>query len=77
MTEKKHILFSFLKKRILIYFIDWSLLLLTGLSPGAASRGTTLGLLVSVASLVVENQLQGTWAPVVSSPGLSSHGSWA
>lgn len=61
----------------MIYFIDWSLLLLTGLSPGAASRGTTLGLLVSVASLVVENQLQGTWAPAVSSPGLSSHGSWA
>ena len=61
----------------MVYFIDLSLLLLTGLSPGAASRGTTLGLLVSVASLVVENQLQGTWASVVSSPGLSSHGSWA
>ena len=38
---------------------------------------TTLGLLISVASLVVENQLQGSWAPVVSLPGISSHGSWA
>ena len=37
----------------------------------------TLGLLISVASLAAENQLQGSWAPVVSSPGLSSHGSWA
>ena len=38
---------------------------------------STLGLLISVASLAAENQLQGTWAPVVSAPGLSSHGSWA
>ena len=69
--------FNFFKKDVLIYFIDWSLLPITGLSLGAASKGCYPWASRLCGFLVAENQLQGTWAPVVSLPGLSSHGSWA
>ena len=54
--------FNFFKKDVLIYFIDWSLLPLTGLSLGAASKGCYPWASRLCGFLVAENQLQGTWA---------------
>ena len=72
MTEKKHILsfLIFLKKDVLIYFIDWSLLLLTGLCLGVASRG-----LYSWASHLCGFPCCGEPAP--GHLGSSSFGTWA
>ena len=53
----------------------------TGFSPVVVSRNYSLALacklLIAVASLVVEHRLQGSWASVVTAPGLRTCGSRA
>ena len=78
MTERLHFHFYVFLKKIFIYLflLCWVFIAIHGLCLVAESRGSPLvvvrGLLIVVASLVVEHGLLDMWALVITAGGLSS-----